>query len=50
MWIWNLDMIELQNCCTGRGARLRLEAHKKYYEHFVEKEMSVLEGEDLLYS
>ena len=39
-------MIKLQHCCLGSGARFNgFETHGKYYKHFVEKEMRVLEND-----
>ena len=42
----NSGMIKSQHCCTGKGARPNgFETHEKYYGHFVEKEMRVLEND-----
>ena len=36
-------MIKLQHRSTGNDERHRFDTHEKYYEHFVEMEMKVLE-------
>ena len=42
----NSDMIKLKHCCAGSGGRLMEKViHEKYYEHFLEKEMGILEND-----
>ena len=42
----NSGIIKSQHCCTGSGVRLTdFKTHEKYYEHFVEKKMIILEND-----